>query len=220
MSLWVWLALGAAAFLSLLFASSIRFDTSLTHQERLLRLRYLGSAFVIDLQQRELSWRLFGWRVLRRPFGAEEAKPEEAHKEAKPRWDVSLGRVRRERHRLADLWRYFRHTVHLERLEVDARLATPDPVWTGTLYGLASSFVNPLKAVWPQARLHLRADFVHELPSGSLNLALRARVLRLAVLGIKAFLLARTLRTPRIRKVHHGNSRPAQRDGRGHAASR
>jgi hypothetical protein len=99
-----------------------------------------------------------------------------------------------ERQRLRILWRYFKRSLHVERFELNARLATPDPLWTGMLYGAVSSLIYSLKAAWPQARLRLQPDFAHELPSGTLNVALGIRMFRLAVLGFKAFSIIRRLR--------------------------
>jgi hypothetical protein len=109
----------------------------------------------------------------------------------------------------------------MERFELNARLATPDPLWTGMLYGLVSSVIYSLKAIYPKARLHIKADFAHEWPRGTLAVALSIRVFRVAVLAVKAVQLMRKLRVYRDRKEDsYGSSNPSQGTRLGYASSR
>lgn len=225
MNAWVWLGLillVLLALVALVLVSYLRLETCLSEREQVFRVRWLGSSIVFEVQKREVSWWILSWRMLRKPLGARRAKPKELREkeeEKKPRDRFSLKPLLSERQRIRDLWRYFRRSIHLEHLELNARLATPDPVWTGTLYGLVSSVIYPLKAFYPKARLLVRADFAHELPSGTLDLRLGVYVFRLAVLGLKAFPLIRKLRQDRNRKEDkYGSSNPSQRTGRGYAS--
>ena len=217
MNIWVWLGIAFVAFIAMLLVSYLRLETLLSEREQVFRLHWLGNKFVVDAKARVMSWWFFDWRILHKPFKARESKPEE---EKKPREKMSLKPLLEERQRLHILWRYFKRSLHIEHLELNARLATPDPLWTGMLYGAVSSVIYPLKAVWPKAQLRLQPDFAHELPSGTLNVVLGVRIFRMVVLGLKAFPIVRKLRLPRDRKEElYGSSNPSQRTRRGHASS-
>ncbi len=219
MNVWVWLGLIVfilLALVALLLASYLRLETRLSEGEQVFRLRWLGNKVVIDAKARMMSWWFLGWRMLHKPLKA-GAKAKE---EKKTREKMSLKPLLEERQRLRKLWRYFRDSIHVEHFELNARLATPDPLWTGMLYGMVSSVIYPLKAIYPKAHLYIKANFAHELPSGTLEVRLGIHVFRVAVLGLKAFPLIRKLRQPRNRKEHiYGSSNPSQRNRRGHASS-
>jgi Protein of unknown function (DUF2953) len=220
MNVWVWLGLIVfilVVLMVVLLVSYLRLETFVSEQTQVFRLHWLGNKFVVDAKARAMSWWFFGWRILHKPFKAREPKPKE---EKKAREKMSLKPLLEERQRIVELWRYFKRSIIVERLELNARLATPDPLWTGMLYGAVSSIIYPLKAVWPKAQLRLQPDFAHKLPSGTLNVVLGIRVVRIVVLGLKAFRLIRKLRQPRDRKEElYGSSNPSQRTRRGHASS-
>jgi hypothetical protein len=219
---WVWLGLillVLVMLIVLLLASYLRLETLLSEREQIFQVRWLGNKVVADAKVRELSWWFFAWRILHKPFRT-GTKPEKPKEEKKPQEKVSLRVLLEERQRLRSLWRYFKHSVHIERFELNAHLATPDPAWTGMLYGVVSSVIYPLKAFYPNARLHVRADFAHDWPSGTLELRLGVYMFRLAVLGLKALPLIRKLRKPRDRKEgRYGSPNPSQGTGRGYASS-
>jgi hypothetical protein len=219
MNAWVWSGLILLIFIALLLlllASYLRLETSLSEGEQSFRLRWLGNKVVVNIMAREVTWRLFGWRILHKPFKA-GAKPKEEKKEQ--RESVSLKSLLEERQRLRTLWRYFKDSLRVEHFELNVYLATPDPVWTGMLYGLASSFVYPLKAIYPRAQLHIKADFVRELPRGTFNAKLGVRVFRIVVLGLKAFPLIRKLRQYSRKEYRYGSPNPSQGNRRGYASS-
>lgn len=218
---WLWIGLILLAIMSLVLASFLNVETLVTEQKQSLVLRCLQNSLVIDAKQRELSWYLFRWRVLRKPFTAAKPKrKKDKRKESKARQGISFRGLRQEKNRFENLWRYFKRSIHVEHFDLDARLATPDPVWTSTLYALAASVIYPLKAIWPNAQLYIQPDFAHDLPSGSLKLAFKARVFRLVVLVVKTVQLVRKLRQGRNRKEKtYGSSSPSQRDRRGYASS-
>jgi hypothetical protein len=218
MNFWVWFALVLLVLVVTLLVSYLRLETLLSEREQHFRLHWLGNRIAFDLQKREVSWWFLAWRILRKPLGVRQPK---AKKEKKPREKLSLRALLEERQRLRKLWRYFKRSLYVERFALNARLATPDPVWTGMLYALVSSVVYPLKAVWPKAKLRLQPDFAHELPSGRLEAAFGVRIFRIVVLGLKAFPLVRKLRQDSQRKEKvYGSPNPSQRNRRGHASSR
>lgn len=224
MNFWVWFALVIVALAVTLLVSYLRLETLLSEREQSFRLRWLGNKFVVEVQKREVSWWFFAWRIFRKPLGTRQTKTKKEKKysedeeENKPREKMSLKTLLEERQRLHNLWRYFKRSIKLKRFELNARLATPDPVWTGMLYGMVSSIIYPLKAFYPKAKVRLQPDFAHELPSGTLELTFSIRIFRIVVLGLKAFPIIRKLRQHSRKEKVYGSSNPSQRNRRGHAA--
>jgi hypothetical protein len=233
MTIWVWLRLILLVLLVLiafLLASYLRLETCFSERDQLFRLRWLGNKVEVNTKARQVRWWFLGWRVLSKPFKV-NAKPKEALKDAtslakdatslkkEPREKGLLKTLWGERQRLRQLWRYFKRSIHVEHLELNAGLATPDPVWTGMLYALVSSIIYPLKALYPKVRLHVKADFAHAWPSGRLEATLGVYVFRLVALGLKAFPLVRKLRQDSRKEYKYGSPNPSQGNRRGYASS-
>jgi hypothetical protein len=222
MSFWVWFVLALIALVVMLLVSYLRLETFLSERGQQLKLHWLGNHIAFDIQKREFTWQLFAWHILRKPVVSTQPKAREEKKTRENREEgkVSFTVLRQERQRLGKVWRYLKRSINLEHFELNARLATPDPLWTGMLYGMVSSIIYPLQAFWPKAQLRLQPDFAHDLPSGTLNIALGVRIFRIVVLGFKVFPIVRKLRQPRDRKEKlYGSSNPTQRTRRGHASS-
>jgi len=131
--------------------------------------------------------RLLGLRIARTPLkrggpqaGDEADEPEERERQRKAkRTRLSLAAYRR----LArTAWREVRHMlrhVHVGRLRLDAVIASDDPAWTGEAFGLGCIIADAIRRAWPQADVRLGVDFTTAEPSGSAELALRLRPVRL-----------------------------------------
>jgi len=135
-------------------------------------------------------FRLLGLRIARTPLkrggpvvsGATEGEKvsEEQERQRKAeRTRLSLAAYRR----LArTAWREGRQMLrhlHVDRLRLRAVMASDDPAWTGEAFGLGCVIANAIRATWPQADVHLGVDFTTAEPSGSAELALRLRPIRL-----------------------------------------
>ena len=134
--------------------------------------------------------RLLGLRVARRPLkrgaadvsGAVEKskEPEERERERRAgRTRLSLAAYRRlARTAWREGRRMLRH-LHVDRLRLHAVVASDDPAWTGEAFGLGYVIADAIRAAWPQADVRLGVDFTAAEPSGSAELALRLRPVRL-----------------------------------------
>ena len=212
------LALLLAALLASWLRLQGRFD------ETTLRLQFgwrlVSGAF--DVRGRCFELYLFERRVLRREGRPEDTSKRQRKREAKRQRDRRRGERRRQR-RASRLrpgpasWRfyllqlrYLRGRLHLDRLEGDVRVASPDPALTGMAYGTACSLVYPLTARFPQARLTLTPDFVGTLPGGRLAFAFRIRIATVALVAWRVLWFERS-------RARRYRARSAGKEGRPHA---
>jgi hypothetical protein len=143
-----------------------------------------------DASEAHAVIRLLGFRVARRPLkrGASDVseavektkEPEEREQRRKTgRSRLSLAAYRRlARRAWPEARRMLRH-LHVDRLRLDAVIASDDPAWTGEAFGLGCVIADAIRAAWPQADVRLGVDFTAAQPSGSAELALRLRPIRL-----------------------------------------
>jgi len=132
--------------------------------------------------------RLLGLRIARRPLrqGASEPaeeegdEPEERERRRKPdRPRLPIAAYRRlARVAWREARRMLRH-LHVDRLRLDAVVASDDPAWTGEAFGFSCVVAEAIRAAWPQAEVRLGVDFTATQPSGAAELALRLRPVRL-----------------------------------------
>ena len=133
---------------------------------------------------------LLGFRIARRPLrrgasdvsdAVEETKEAEERKRERRagRTRLSLTAYRRlARTAWREGRRMLRH-LHVERLRLRGVIASDDPALTGEAFGLGCVIADAIRAAWPQADVGLGVDFTTAEPSGSAELALRLRPVRL-----------------------------------------
>lgn len=92
----------------------------------------------------------------------------------RPSW---LGYRRLVRTALRELRRMARH-VHVERLRIDAVVATDDPATTGETYGLAIALAAWMRHTWPRVDVSLEPDFIATRPRVTAEGALHLRPVR------------------------------------------
>jgi hypothetical protein len=140
----------------------------------------------VDGPADRLVVRLLGLRVARtslkrdgadEPSGAEPKPKRQRQHGAGPRLSMSSYR-RLARTGWRELRRAARH-LHVDRLRLEATVASDDPAWTGEVYGFGCAALGALRGWWPHAELHLDADFVATEPRGAAELALSVRPVRL-----------------------------------------
>jgi hypothetical protein len=143
-----------------------------------------------DASEAHAVIRLLGFRVARRPLkrGAsdvseavektkEPEEPEQRRETGRSR--LSLAAYRRlARRAWPEARRMLRH-LHVDRLRLDAVFGSDDPACTGEAFGLGCVIADAIRAAWPQADVRLGVDFTAAQPSGSAELALRLRPVRL-----------------------------------------
>lgn len=140
-----------------------------------------------DTRETHAVIRLLGLRIARTPLkrGASEPTEDEAEAEERerrrrpdrPRLPIAAyGRLARTAQREAR--RMLRH-LHVDRLRLDAVIASDDPAWTGEAFGFGYLVAEAIRGAWPRADVRLGVDFTATEPSGAAELALRLRPVRL-----------------------------------------
>lgn len=151
----------------------------------------VGGARTIDV-------RLLGVRLVRRPIPAASAGEARGDRDSGERdsgdrasGDDAKRRRRRARPRLSlASWRVLVRTalretrrsvraVRVERLGLDAVVASDDPALTGELFGYGCALASVARGRWPGAELRLDVDFEDDRPRGRAELAIRVRPIRL-----------------------------------------
>ncbi|MBF6594125.1 MAG: DUF2953 domain-containing protein [Thermaceae bacterium] len=180
------------ALITLILASFLHIQAALTQQALTLQARWLGLGFwlVMPMQEFGLSW--FGLEVLRGPLRV-KARSKKSHPAKRSRsWAFSW--LLLERSSLAKMGSDLKRYTHLERLDLEATLASPDPAFTGVLYGFTRAAQPLVEGLWPKARVQVEADFWGEQARGRLELALSLRTLGLALLAWKSLVLMQRLK--------------------------
>lgn len=205
MIVFVWLAwlLAGILLLALLFVvgalvSQIAIEGRIEPGAAVARGRWGVVGLRIDTPEDRLDVRLLGVRIVRRPLSklagsaseeddadavVDEVATDGEGEEAKKRKRagsrrLSLASYRRlGRMGVRELRRTAGH-VHVDRLQVEAVVASDDPAWTGELYGAGCAVVAAVRSVWPRAEVRLTPDFVATSPSGSVEGTVRLRPVR------------------------------------------
>ncbi len=144
----------------------------------------------VDGPSDRLVVRLLGWRIVRRSLrgdaagaaadhasGASEKPKEERHRRGGERLSIASYR-RLARTGWRELRRSLRH-LHVDRLRLEAVVASDDPALTGEVYGFGCAVLGAVRGWWPEADLHLSADFTSTQPRGAGELAIGLRPVRL-----------------------------------------
>ena len=192
--LWVLVAIAITllVLIALALVSWLRFDGqldgNLDDPAGWLRVRWTLLAVALDVRERRLEVRLVRWRVVQRRLGEERTgspepnEPDRAPEQRRPRQGRPGGGIADLRFYLRQL-RFAIARIELDQLDLDLRVATPDPAVTGMLYGATCGAVYPLLAVWPSARLAVSPDFVGSVPAGRVALAVRVRLATLVLVA-------------------------------------
>lgn len=180
------------ALITLILASFLRVQATLTQQDLTLQARWLGLGFWLVMPRQEFGLSWFGLEVLRRPLRV-KARSKKSHPAKRSRSGV-FSRLLLERSSLAKMGSDLKRYTYLERFDLEATLASPDPAFTGVLYGFTRAAQPLVERLWPKARVQVEADFWGEQTRGRLELALSLRTLGLAMLAWKSLVLMQRLK--------------------------
>ena len=199
MSVLVWIAASLGIALLLLVAIAVGALVSLVRVEGRVgaggswgRGRWGVVGFEADPSEDRLVVRLLGLRIVRTSLRRRANEPEaDEDAEQKAKEKAAARKQRRGRDRLSmssyrrlvsmgwqELRRMRRH-LHVERLRLEAVVASDDPALTGEVYGYGCAALGAIRGLWPHADVHLTADFVATAPSGAAEAAVRLRPVRL-----------------------------------------
>ena len=141
--------------------------------------------FEVEPGERLLVIRLFGLRLVRTPLRRDRAEPVEAksgraetRQRKRRRARLSLASYRRLAGTAFPEARRMLLHLHVDRLRIEAVIASDDPSWTGELYGWGCAVLGAARRAWPHAEVRLGADFTTTAPSGASELAVRFRPVR------------------------------------------
>lgn len=177
------------AVVALALVSLIRVEGRIAPEGASARGRWGAFGFEVDAVADRFELRVLGLRVVRTSLRRDAAQAHDA--EAKARKTEEREEPRRGRRRLTigayrrlarQGWRELRRVrriVHVDRLRLEAVLASDDPAWTGEAYGIGCAVLGVVRGWWPHADVHVAADFVGTEPRGAGELALRVRPVRL-----------------------------------------
>jgi hypothetical protein len=195
----VWIAASLGIVLLLLVAivvgalvSLIRLEGRVGPEGAWGRGRWGLFGFEVEPAEDRLVLRVLGWRVARTSLRRRAAEPDTdadatprakakaaARAERRARSQLSLASYRRlARTGWRELHRMRRH-LHVDRLRLEAVVASDDPALTGEVYGVGCAALGALRGFWPHADVRLEADFVATEPRGAAEAALRLRPVRL-----------------------------------------
>jgi hypothetical protein len=186
---WILIAIGVVIALALAIVvgalvSAIRLEGRADARGAAGRGRWGVIGFAIDTVERVVVIRLLGIRIVRASLGGSEQGDDEKppRRAPRPRREhrvrLSLAAYRRlARTALRELRRMARH-LHVDRLRLDAVVASPDPSLTGEAFGMGSALVGVIRSIWPSADVRLGVDFTSTTPRGAAELAVWFRPVR------------------------------------------
>jgi hypothetical protein len=190
MSLWLYIVL----FLILLIVvvalfSSIFFHLVLEDKRRRGSLKWLCANFSWDWSTKKSGFDLLNRRIWTGSLEKKE-KPRKKKKKKRPNYlvlwqekEIMLKTAKIAFSSIVDLLRRSR----LEKLLLDAKIATPDPALTGALYGGISSISYPLRSFLPRSSINVYPDFETDSFKGKAEISLKTGLLDIFCVIVGAF---------------------------------
>lgn len=198
MSIGLWILIVLVLLIALLLVSVIRVEARFHEGGGVFGGGWLGFSLRYETHTGRLSASFLGLSLFKKSregrVEKREAKPKEKERKKrkhKRRKGISWGRVVARGGAIKRALLYFVHRLRIERLELEATLATPDPALTGMLYGGISSIIEPLRPRLKRASIVIRPDFEAEVPIIGADIAVGIRFVHLLTAGwriAKAFL--------------------------------
>lgn len=193
MNFWFILILPAIFILVwILFFSHIFVHLTLNDKIKSASLSLLGCGMYLDWSSHKISFYLFNLKILTSSLKKKQMQVKKAGKKGKVNYiilwkkkDVILKTLKIALRSFVDMLR----KTKIERLSLSLRVATPDPAFTGILYGGLSSLSYSLLPSLPLREVNLYPDFQAEIPRANLEISLKTRFFYMLWVGVKTFLL-------------------------------
>lgn len=191
MNLWLWIVL----FLILLIVvvalfSSIFFHLVLDDKRKRGSLKWLCGRFFWDWSAKQSGFDLFNRKIWRASLKKKEKPKKKKEKKKGPDYfvlwqekDVIVKAAKIVFSSIVDLLRRSR----LEKLLLDAKIATPDPALTGVLHGGISSISYPLETFLPRSSINVYPDFETGSFKGKAEISLKTGLLDILWIIVRAF---------------------------------
>jgi hypothetical protein len=175
----------------------VRLHLILDEKKRSVSLGWFFMMLGADLLSKTFELRLFNQRIISRKM---RKKPKEKKEVKKVKKIRKKGRG----FEILDLWKekdllsrvlciFFRflkdmfRSIRLDRLFVDADIATPDPALTGTIYGGLYPVCLSVNSISSDLRLKIQPDFEGEIPRGKVEVAFSTRLINTVGATLKMF---------------------------------
>ncbi|HVP36692.1 MAG TPA: DUF2953 domain-containing protein [Terriglobales bacterium] len=193
MNLWfILIPLVILASLWISFFSRIFIQLILKDDTKKASFTWLGCGFNLDWSAQKTCFYLFGQKVLTNSMRKKQVKVKKAGKKRKVNYiilwkkkDVILKILKITLRALIDMLRKTR----LERFALSLKIATPEPAFTGIVYGTLSSLSYSLRPFLPLKEVYIYPDFQAETPRANLEVSLKTRFFHVIWIGLKTFLL-------------------------------
>jgi len=210
--------------LSLVALCPIRVELAVGTVPLRLKIRWLCLAFETDHAAKTHRISLFGMTIIRsaitpKPEETEEQKErkkaKKEAKQAKKQQKRAKKRAKQRKTTFADYWRVIQDhpetikkwltqiallmyrvvaAMRIDHFRVNAVIATPDPAWTGAVYGYTEAACGALRRI-PKVTFDLRPDFQTDRSTAEISLAVTYRMYRLTWAVLRFFWAAPKIRT-------------------------
>jgi len=190
---------------SIVLFSSIFFRLVLDDKRKRGSLNWLFGSFFWDWSAKKTGFDLFNQRIWSGTLKKKEKPKKEKKKKKKLNYialwqekDVMAKTAKIALSSVSDLLRKSK----LEKLLLDARIATPDPALTGVMYGGISSISFPLQTFVRNASIKVYPDFETDLPKAKGEISVKTKLLDIFWILIRTlFLLPKIAIIRLIRKL-------------------
>jgi len=176
----------------ILFFSHIYVHLILKDETKRASFTWLGCGFYLDWSAQKISFYLFNLKILSSSLRKKRMQVKKAGKTGKVNYiilwqkkDTIIKTLKIALRSSVDMLR----KTKLNRFSLSLRVATPDPAFTGILYGGLSSLSYSLQPFLPGGSVYLYPDFQAETPRANLEISLKTRFFHALWIGFKTFLL-------------------------------
>jgi len=193
MNLWFILILSAIFILVwILFFSHVFVHLILKDETKRASFTWLGCGFYLDWSAQKISFHLFNLKILSSSLRKKQMQVKKAGKTGKVNyiilWQKKDTIIKTLKIALISFVDMLRKTK-LERFSLNLSIATPDPAFTGIVYGTLSSLSYSLRPFLPGGSVDIYPDFQAVAPGANLEISLKTRFFLVLWIGVKTFLL-------------------------------
>lgn len=171
----------------------VRSHLILNEQKKSITFGWFFIVLGANLKAKTFELRLFSQRIVSGKLREKrKEKVKKAEREKKKRFEVlDLWKERDLLNRVLRILLQFLkdmvRRIHLDKVVVEADIATPDPALTGFIYGGLYALSVPTNFIAPNIRIKVQPDFENEIPYGRAEMALSTRLINVLGATLKMF---------------------------------
>ena len=155
-------------------------------------MHWLWASFYCDWSAKKTGFDLFNQKIWSGSLEKKEKPKKKKRKKKRPNYII----LWEEKNLIAKTGKIaFSSIVDLlkrckmDKFLLEAKIATPDPALTGTLYGGISSISYPLRTFLPNSSINIYPDFETDFPEAKAEVSVKTRVLDIFWIIVRAFFL-------------------------------